>query len=146
MKIFNFIALLLNISFISITAHTAELSQTKPTEHQQQSSHTDHSDDEEQRVRDLFPGTVVLKNRQYILERCTSGGSEYVLDFSHDQQKTEIDELIKNKTRFWVNVFGDYDEINNEHHLKVRDISDIHLGQSCKVMDFLEILEQEQTE
>lgn len=105
-------------------------------------AHVSDSDDQAQDVGDLFPGTIVLKNGRYILERCTSGEPEYILDLSNDQQKSQIDALIKNNTKFWVNILGLYDEINDEHHLKVQDILDIQSGQSCTWIDFLESLEQ----
>ena len=99
---------------------------------------------DEYEVGDLFPGTIQFKNKRYILSRCTSGGDDYVLDFINQNDRKTIDQLISSKTKFWINIFGVYSSINDEHHLKVKDASDIHVGQSCHLRDALENLFKEE--
>ncbi|QIO06570.1 hypothetical protein [Acinetobacter shaoyimingii] len=93
---------------------------------------------------DLYPGTIHFKNNRYILSRCTSGGDDYVLEFIHHNDQKTIDQLINTKAKFWINLFGVYSSIEDEHHLKVKDASDIHIGQSCHLKDALEILSNEE--
>lgn len=105
--------------------------------------HTEHPisnvsmEQEEYAGGDLFPGTVSIQNGRYILKRCTSGGNDYVLDFTDPKFSSGMNPLINNKTQFWVNVFGVYSEEKNEHHLKVTQPVEIHKGESCHLSDFL---------
>lgn len=102
----------------------------------------DHPVEAIEEFGDLFPGTIERISNRYILKRCTSGGYDYVLEFTHPEQKEKIDELLKANSQFWINVFAVYREVGEEHHLKVKDLDEIHLNQSCHLNDFLEQLEQ----
>jgi hypothetical protein len=93
-------------------------------------------------IGDLFPGTIQRISNRYILKRCTSGGDDYVLEFSNPKDQAKIDELLANKHKFWVNTFAIYHEVNGEHHLKVNDLYEIFMNQSCHLNDFLEQLEE----
>ena len=125
-------------------------SYAKPTHYDQTSPTTPETTIKELNVQDLsnddyeggdlFPGTIEYKGNRYILSRCTSGGDDYVLDFIQQKDKVAVDQLIKTKSIFWINVFGVYNSINDEHHLKVKDVSEVHVGQSCHLTDALESL------
>ena len=95
---------------------------------------------EEYEGGDLFPGTIKKVNNQYVLTRCTSGGYDYVLKFTKSDMQNQIDELLQSNNKFWINVFGVYFSVGDEHHLKVKDISDIHRGQTCHLSDALDDL------
>ena len=101
---------------------------------------TDHVIEATEEIGDLFPGTIQRISNRYILKRCTSGGDDYVLEFSNLEHQTKIDELLANKNKFWVNTFAVYYEVNGEHHLKVKDLYEIFNNESCHLDDFLEQL------
>ena len=101
---------------------------------------TDHEIEATEEIGDLFPGTIQYISNRYILKRCTSGGDDYVLEFSNPEHQIKIDELLANKNKFWINTFGVYHEVNGEHHLKVKDLYEIFNNQSCHLDDFLEQL------
>ena len=89
---------------------------------------------------DLFPGTVSFEKGRYILKRCSSGGYSYILDFTDTKLTSQLDQLLRSKTKFWVNVLGIYSEVNGEHHLKVKHELTIQRGESCQLTDFLDSL------
>ncbi len=101
----------------------------------------DQASDSNEEIGDLFPGTIQRISNRYIMKRCASGGDEYVLEFTHPEHRAKIDELLANKTKFWVNTFAVYHEVNDEHHLKVKDLYEIFPDQSCHLNDVLEQLD-----
>lgn len=93
-------------------------------------------------IGDLFPGTIQRISNRYILKRCTSGGDNYVLEFSNPEHQKKIDKLLASNSKFWINTFAVYHEVNGEHHLKVKDLYEIFNDQTCHLDDFLEQLEE----
>ena len=135
MKIITALLCSTSLFFITFALHAEEINL-------QYEASNDQSIETTEEVGDLFPGTIQRISNRYILTRCTSGGDDYVLEFTDPKHQAQIDELLANKNKFWVNIFASYHEVNGEHHLKVKDLYEIFNYQSCHLSDFLEQLEE----
>ncbi|OTG65483.1 hypothetical protein [Acinetobacter silvestris] len=92
-------------------------------------------------IYDIFPGTIIIKNKQLVLYRCTSSGYQYPLHFNHMKDEQRIRELIKLYPKFWLTLNANPFEEKGRYRLAVEAIADEHLGESCHLNDALPPLE-----
>lgn len=84
---------------------------------------------------DLFSGTIIQDKDQLILQRCNLAKNQYFLDFKHIQDKDIIRKRLKQDAHFWLSLKASAYEKNEQYHLAVDEILDVHLKESCHLSD-----------
>lgn len=106
---------------------------TSPFSHAEELVATDKVDV----LYDLFSGTIIQDQDQLILQRCNLAKNQYLLDFKHIQDEDIIRKRLRQDTHFWLSLKASAYEKNEQYHLVVDEILDVHLKESCHLSDLL---------
>ncbi|WP_130803175.1 hypothetical protein [Acinetobacter ihumii] len=94
-------------------------------------------------AQDIFMGTIVVKEQNFYLKRCTMGADEYLIQSDHPEIFKQLQQLNQNYTKYWLSLAATV-SLDDENNLKldVKEILDVHPERSCHLNEALDDLSQ----
>ncbi|ENV31153.1 hypothetical protein [Acinetobacter baumannii] len=92
-------------------------------------------------AEDIFNGTILFKNNDWHFVRCSITQDDYLIE-APQEVFTQFKELQQQQKNYWVSVLAEVNEQQNGNLiLKIEKIDEVHLGETCHLLEALKNFE-----